>query len=107
MGKQDCREVHKEVPYQTERRVCPGDADWDDVRDTSSGSFAPSVIADAFNQATANNNIQRGEIVPGVRKDEIDDSVEEIIIKSAAANSEEEEEDDEDEEGGGDAIHFG
>ena len=44
------QEVHKEVPYQTERRVCPGDADWDDVRDTVGGSFSPSVIADAFNQ---------------------------------------------------------
>ena len=44
------QEVHKEVPYQVERRVCPGDADWDDVRDTVGGSFSPSVIADAFNQ---------------------------------------------------------
>ena len=44
------QEVHKEVPYQTERRVCPGDADWDDVRDTVGGSFSPSVIANAFNQ---------------------------------------------------------
>ena len=44
------QEVHKEVPYQVERRVCPGDADWDDVRDTAGGSFSPSVIADAFNQ---------------------------------------------------------
>jgi len=105
--KQDCREVHKEVPYQTERRVCPGDADWDDVRDTVGGSFSPSVIANAFNQAT--NNIQRGEIEPVVRKDKIDDyDAEEIIIKSATANSEEEEEDhDDDEEAGGDAIHFG
>ena len=42
--------MHKEVPYQTERRVCPGDADWDDVRDTVGGSFSPSVIANAFNQ---------------------------------------------------------
>ena len=42
--------MHKEVPYQVERRVCPGDADWDDVRDTAGGSFSPSVIADAFNQ---------------------------------------------------------
>ena len=58
-----------------------------------------------LHQATA-NNIQRGEIVPVVRKDEIDDSVEEIVIKSAAANSEQEEDHD-DEEGGGDAIHFG
>ena len=44
--------MHKEVPYQVERRVCPGDADWDDVRDAVGGSFSPSVIADAFNQVT-------------------------------------------------------
>ena len=65
------QEVHKDVPYQVERRVCPGDADWDDVRDNVGGSFSASTIADAFNQATNNNNVQRGEIVPGVRKDDI------------------------------------
>jgi len=85
--KQDCREVHKEVPYQVERRVCPGDRDFDDVRDGGvGGSFAPSTIANAFNQATRNdhdNSVGGGgqEIVPGVRSENIDEIVDTVADK--------------------------
>ena len=80
------QEVHKEVPYQVERRVCPGDRDFDDVRDGGvGGSFAPSTIANAFNQATRNdhdNNVGGGlEIVPGVRSENIDEIIDTVADK--------------------------
>jgi len=116
--KQDCTEVHKEVPHQVERRVCPGDSDWDDVRDNVGGSFSPSTIADAFNQATNQGTRNQGtrndnksnkvgggqEIVPGVRSEVIDiKSVETVSVRSAGGSSGVEEEADPD----SDAIVFG
>jgi len=105
--KQDCREVHKEVPYQVERRVCPGDSDWDDVRDNVGGSFSAGTIANAFNQATRNdndNNVGGGrEVIPGVRNDDILGIIDEIALKSTGGSSEIEEEADPND----DAIVFG
>ena len=101
------QEVHKEVPYQVERRVCPGDSDWDDVRDNVGGSFSAGTIANAFNQATRNdndNNVGGGrEVIPGVRNDDILGIIDEIALKSTGGSSEIEEEADPND----DAIVFG
>ena len=100
------QEVHKEVPYQVERRVCPGDSDWDDVRDNVGGSFSAGTIANAFNQATRNdndNNVGGREVIPGVRNDDILGIIDEIALKSTGGSSEIEEEADPND----DAIVFG
>jgi len=97
--KQDCREVHKEVPYQVERRVCPGDSDWDDVRDNVGGSFSAGTIANAFNQATGGNSEIEEEADPNeafnqATRNDNDNNVDEIALKSTGGNSEIEEEAD-------------
>ena len=104
------QEVHKEVPYQVERRVCPGDSDWDDVRDSGvGGSFSPSTIADAFNQATRNdndNNVGSGrEVIPGVRSEDIDEAV--SVRSTGGTNSNGEVEEEEEADPNKDAIVFG
>ena len=49
--KKECRQVHKEVPYQTHREVCPGDQGYTGTGSGTGSQIDPRDIADAFNQA--------------------------------------------------------
>ena len=57
--KEECRQVHKEVPYQTHRQVCPGDHGYTGTgSSTGSPPIDPRDIADAFNQAIGNTTLR-------------------------------------------------
>ena len=65
-AKEECRQVHKEVPYQTQRQVCPGEPGYASGSGSGStfgssygpgSSIDPRDIADAFNQAIENSTI--------------------------------------------------
>ena len=81
--KQECREVHKEVPYQTHHQVCPGDDNgpthptvrptyptdrptYPTVRPTypTGSPVDPRDIADAFNDAIGSGNSEVPVIDP-------------------------------------------
>ena len=57
--KKECRQVHKEVPYQTHREVCPGDQGYTGTGSGTGSPIDPRDIADAFNQAIDSTSTRR------------------------------------------------